>query len=216
MGEAKMNRRPESPRMPARACLPAGCCLLLSALVACGGGYLLDMVYQPPFAPPALVGQHLVLALRDGRRQPISLTPRATEAFPYFTDRYRLLPGSGSGRAAAGVFELEELFREAFRQRLLELGAALAEEPAAESAPVLSVTILVFQLDLQAHRWVGELELAAEVSGPDRRQATQRVAVSGERWRTYGRGGASELMGSLFTEAVNRIDIVALLQSSQR
>lgn len=188
--------------------------VLLLLVCACGGGYYLDlgirMTGRAPTAPAGVIR----LAFADERTDHAVFSPAARQAYPYFSERYRLSTET-AGRSDPGsekVLDLESLFMELFRRRCNALGYAVSDEAGAD-APCLTVRLKTFRLDLQGRRWRGRFECDLAMAGPGRRNSVQHLSVNGERFRPFGRKGAGVLMGDILSEGLDKTDIAALIGS---
>jgi len=191
--------------------IPAGFLLLVCA---CGGGYYLDLGIRMTGRAPTAQAGGIRLAFADERSDRSVFSPAARQAYPYFSERYRLSTETAgrSDPTPEKVFDLESLFMELFRRRCNALGFTVSDE-AGEGVPCLTVRLKTFRLDLQGRRWRGRFECDLAMAGPGRRSSVQHLTVNGERFRPFGRKGAGTLMGEILSEGLDKTDIAALIGS---
>lgn len=191
-------------------------CFLMLAFGCAAPTTFLTVDYRVPGASGMLHGQGVRLEVTDARSDPAVLTPPAAARIQGFKGRFHLLWQTGEEeKRSAGFHGLSNLFRTAFEKRLALLGVAVA--PAADTgAPLLTVTVREFRVDLAQRRWTAALGYDAELSLADGTRITETVAGSAERLRIYGRKGVDELLGEIFSETVNRLDIRKLFVKAGR
>lgn len=184
--------------------------MLAAALLfaaGCAGRTYLNVGYTLPAAEPVLAGRAVALEVRDLRSRGATLTPAAAEVLKGFRDRYVLVP-SGGGRSP-GTHDLANLFAEAFRRRLTAMGAVVAEAKT-PGMPLMRVEISDFLVDTADRRWTVRAACRAVLTRDNGAFADETVTGSAERLRVLGRDGSDDLVGELFTDIVNRLDIAAL------
>jgi hypothetical protein len=109
-----------------------------------------------------------------------------------------------------GARSLEGLVEAAFRQRLESGGYPIAERADA-GAVSIEVGIESFHIDLTGGRWTFRFSYTASAAAGNG-VATQSVAAAGERRRLMGRKEAEELLGEVFSDAVNQLDVAGLMK----
>jgi hypothetical protein len=190
---------------------------LIAALLVIGGctgrPYLIvDYAVTPKLY--SLNGQSVAVQVEDLRRTKSVMEPRALSAFPDFRNRYGLawvMPNRQ--RILAGEHDLSELFKQTFTKRLERSGAKV-QQGKAPSIPVFKVSINTVRIKLIGVKWYATVSCTAGVMVNGRRVAGETVSGNAERVRVIGRKGADVLLSNIFTDVVNRIDIVKLFQQA--
>lgn len=197
-----------------RYTLIALCLFLTLWMLGCTGRSYLIVDYKVPVAPPALTGQTVYIQVKDLRPDDPILSPTAAAEFEGFRDRYNLvLVNDLGGRIEAGQFDLKGLFREAFRKRLEEHGVTVIEdkEPYAQ---VFEITLKKLKVDLWERKWVTNVSYEASLSRDAQIIAREMVSGEAERLKIIGRRGADTVLSELFTDMINRLNIVNLFRQS--
>lgn len=169
--------------------------------------------------PPAYhsLAQHTVfIETHDLRGDAPIFNPRAQEQFSNFTGLFALiLEGPDNQHTVLGAYQLPLLFETAMAQRLLNLGATIADNPAAD-ALVLHLTIDRFTIHLVDRKWMTDIGYEAALSQNGRQLARERIIGSAQRAQIMGRIGAEKVIGEIFTEMINRLDMEALFKQARR
>jgi hypothetical protein len=191
-------------------------CLGLSGLLlGCTGRSYLIVDYQLPAVPHDLAGQSVYIQIKDLRTDDQILSPTAAAEFEGFRDRYNLaLVNNQGGRIEAGQFDLKGLFKEAFRKRLEEHGVNVIEDKEAY-VPVFEVTLKKLKIDLWARKWVANVNYEASLSRDNQLIAREMVSGEAERLRIIGRKGADTVLSELFSDMINRLNVVTLFQQAK-
>jgi len=193
-------------------------CMLFTGMVflmfGCSARTYLTVGYQPLPASGKLAGQMVRLQVKDVRSEGATLSPSAAGELKGFRDRYSLSwLAEKDPQVAAGTHDLQNLFREAFQKRMQQMGAVVASS-AQTDAPLFEVVIRNFVIDLEDRRWIVRAAYEARLIRKSGLVAGETVTGSAERLRIIGRKGADELLGEIFTEIVNRVDIAKLFQQA--
>ncbi len=117
-------------------------------------------------------------------------------------------------RILAGQHHLTELFQTVFEKRLAELGCGTTDRSGA-GIPVLTIVLKQFILDLQHHHWKAEMAYEAELSLADHPTATNSIQGSAERVRVVGSKGADRVLGEIFSDVVNRLNLKQLFENAK-
>lgn len=189
---------------------------LLTLLVSCASRHYLMIDYRVPASTSMqLNGQKVRLAIKDIRKNKTIMLPGASEVFPDFKNRYGLtLITSNNQRLWSGVYRLPDLLSKAIEKRLKQLGVAVVDG-ADSTAPRLTITLKKFNLDQQGVMWYTALTCEAALKSKDGHEAKETVTGKAERARVVGRKGADKLLSQIFTDALNRIDMVKLFKNAK-
>jgi len=199
-----------------RTMLAAAALTLLILTGACSSKPFLIVHYQLPPASTGLQDREVSLVIADIREDKALLSQSAAKSLREFNDTYSLvvLKADGSGNLL-GVYDLEALMAEIFKQRLGLLGLQVTP-PAAEAKNVLEIKLKEFKLDLSGRKWVVNASYQANLSGNGRLLATESVNGSAERLKVMGKSDAEKVLGELLTDMVNKLDLAKLFEQARR
>ena len=198
------------------AILAAAAMILLFITGACSNKPFLVVQYQLPSSTDTLAGKEVSQVITDDRETKIFLSESAKKSFRDFNETYSLvvLKEDGSGDLL-GIYEIDALFNEIFKQRLNNLGLKVSP-PANQSEYEFEIKLKEFKLDLAERKWVVNMSYQANLSKNSRLLAMESVAGSAERLKVMGHSDAEKLIGELLTDMVNKLDLVKLFQQAQR
>lgn len=188
--------------------------VVLIFIGGCAGRAYLIVDYTVTPKSQYLNGQSVVIQVEDLRKSKAVMEPRALRAFPDFRDRYSLawiMPNRQ--RILAGEHDLSELFEQTFKKRLERLGVNVVQD-VDPSIPVFKVSMNTVRLKLIGVKWYATVSCTAGLLVNGRRAAGETVSGNAERMRVIGRKGADIVLSNIFSDAVNRIDIVKLFQQA--
>jgi hypothetical protein len=198
------------------AIFAAAAIILLFLSGACSNKPFLVVQYQLPSSTDTLAGKEVSQVITDDRETKIFLSESAKKSIREFNETYSLvvLKEDGSGDLL-GIYEIEALFDEIFKQRLNNLGLQVSS-PATQSEYEFEIKLKEFKLDLAERKWVVNMSYQANLSKNRRLLAMESVAGSAERFKVMGHSDAEKLIGELLTDMVNQLDLVKLFQQAQR
>jgi uncharacterized lipoprotein YajG len=171
--------------------------------------------YQLPSSSPALQGQRVSLAVSDTRENKVLLSESAKKSLNPFNDTYSLvvLKKDGSGNLV-GVYDLNALISEIFRQRLANMGIQVA--PSAESADYeLLIKLNDLRLDLADRKWVVSMTYQADLLKGGSVRAKETISGSAERLKLMAKSDAEKVLSELLTDMANKLNLVTLFQQAQ-
>ncbi len=203
------------PRGTIKHFLPIACLVLIVSFFGCAGRNYLMVDYQVPMASHELDGQVVRLQVEDQRSSQSILSGGAVFQFPEFSGIYSLawiMPDQE--RILAGEHQLSGLFRTVFEKRLGELGVGITGASNTE-APLLTIMLKQFTLDLRDHKWTADLSYDAVLTPKDHPVARENVHGSAERVRIVGRKGADTVLSEIFSDAINRLDLPKLFRNAE-
>jgi len=188
--------------------------LALISLSACSPLPYLEVNYRLPLRSESLKGQKVSLDLEDARPGKDMIGRGARDDFGGFSGNMSLAVAREAGTGIRmGVYEAPSLFKEAFQKRLENAGAEvlLIKE---KGVPDLTVVIQKFLLDLVDRRWTVQMAYEARLSKDGKVLARQIVSGEGERMKIMGRDQADVILGEVFTDLVNRVDLDRLFREA--
>ncbi len=203
--------KPSKPAMLAAAAMT-----LLILTGACSTKPFLIVHYQLPSPAETLAGKAVSLVITDIRKTKAFLSESAKKSLPEFNETYSLvvLKADNSGNLL-GVYEVDALLAETFKQRLNNLGLQVTPS-ANQGGYELEIKLKEFKLDLAGRNWVVKMNYQASLSKNNRLLAMESVDGSAQRLKVMGTGDAEKLLGELLTDMVNKLDLVKLFQQAQR
>jgi uncharacterized lipoprotein YajG len=182
---------------------------------ACGQRNYLIVDYQVPAASQALSGQRVRIEVKDLRENTTTLTPAAAIEFPGFEERYSLSWVNETNlRIAVGEKDLRGLFQESFQKRLTQMGV-LVVPPDDDSAPLFQILIQTMQIDLKDRKWTAKVSFESNLFMDNQLVAKETVNGSAERPKILGRKGADDTLSDIFTDIINRLNIIKLFQQAK-
>jgi hypothetical protein len=101
--------------------------------------------------------------------------------------------------------------REAFKRKLAAAGFN-PETIEGNDSPVVVIVVKKFFLDLVKHNWIGRIAYDAKLLVDGRVKVTRSIEGSARRLNALGRADADTLVGELFTDCVNRLDLHGLFE----
>ena len=205
--------KPSKPAMLAAAAM-----ILLILTGACSSKPFLIVHYQLPPPTNTLAGKEVSLAITDIRETQAFLSESAKKSFREFNATYSLvvLKNDGSGNLL-GVYAVDALIAEIFKQRLINLGLQVQVSPSANKSEYeLEIKLKEFKLDLTGHKWIFNMNYQANLLKNSRLVATESVNGSAERLKVMGKSDAEKLIDELLTDMVNKLDLAKLFQQAQR
>jgi hypothetical protein len=197
-----------------------GACLLVSLFLFCllscssseDGLYI---NYLVPLKALSLKGQRLHIVVLDKQPDPGNLNaqegtgPRpAIDHFTLFVRR------QGTHQVErVGEYDLAGLFQAAFIKRAQYLGADVLEKPR-QGVPVLVITIEQFSLALKESSWKAFIQYKGAMRKGETLVAEEVVAARKDRRHVLGQADANRLMGDLFSQVVNELDMDRFLREA--
>lgn len=192
-------------------------CLLTWIILfsSCTGRYYLNVDYELPMVSKQLEGKTVQLWVEDKRETKVIMTESARQQFKAFKDRYSLawiMPNTE--RVLVGEHDLKLLFKTAFEKRINLMGGNIATERISQE-PLLEVTLESFSVDYRSRKWIAEVGYRASLNKQGHPVASERIRGTAERVRILGRKEADMAVSSIFTDAVNRLDVTKLFKNAR-
>mgnify|MGYP001545069921 CR=1 FL=1 len=189
--------------------------LLLLTLNACGGPSYMNVAYSLPEAYKGFPDHPIFLEVSDQRGDADLFTVDAQQAFRHFTGLFSLeIIGADGNSQMAGAYDLEGLFDQALRERFRRQGVTVLETPRAD-ADRLTVTVETFKIDLRSHKWIADVGYAVALQKPSGTIIKEKVRGNAERVKLVGRRDIEKVIGDIFSDSVNRLNLKRLLDPSR-
>jgi hypothetical protein len=174
----------------------------------------LNVRYQLPSQSDRLKGREVVLVVEDARMENTILGQGAKEDFENFPGSISLsIARQNKTGPVIGLYGPSALIEEGFRRRLENEGMELVSGRNLGKAELL-VVLKEFMLDLVDRRWVVRMGYEAKLLKEGKVLATRTVSGQAERFKLIGRDEADRAVGEIFTDMINRLDVLGLFQSA--
>jgi hypothetical protein len=195
--------------------LVPACLWFVVSFWGCAGRSYLIVDYKVPPASSSLSEQPFYLRVEDQRENHKILTDDAARQFKAFKERFSLSWIMDDGeRILAGEHDVLALFKTAFHKRMAAMGTVASTEGSSQT-PVLIISLEKFTLDLKNHKWIASVGYRATLSKQGHAVAKERVRGNAERVKVIGRKGADLVIGEIFSDVVNRLDIIELFEKDK-
>ncbi|WP_028321943.1 hypothetical protein [Desulfatiglans anilini] len=193
--------------LPLLICFAASGCSTLAEL---------KVHYELPPGSNALSGRSMALLVEDGRTVPEILGKGAAKQYEHFSGKVSFSYARyGEPGFKQGLYDLRELFTAAFTKKLENLGMDVRTERV-PGALELIIRVEECSLDFVDRRWIARAVYEARVEENGRFLASQRISGHSERLKIIGRKQADAVMSELFTDIVNQLDVLRLLEQVER
>ncbi|MBI9082559.1 MAG: hypothetical protein JEZ11_03105 [Desulfobacterales bacterium] len=192
-----------------------GCILLMGlALSACASTSYIGIDYGLPPATESMKGRQVFVQTTDQRPSAETLAPSAKEDFEHFTGLFSLSVGKADEKPMIiGAFDVPTLFKEAFHRRLEDLGAVVMGQAGSESVTV-DIAIQEFVLGKEGRQYRAKLTYTAALVHPAGKTVTKTISGNAERMKITGKRDMEKLLGEIFTDMVNRLDLAGLFREA--
>ena len=188
--------------------------LLFMLMASCAAIPRLKVHYRLPSPSKRLEGMKIVLVVRDRRQVPVIFGKGARGEYENFSGNIsmNIVHHDGTG-LEMGLYSPADMLREALRRRL-ENENVTVMPASSRSGPRLEILLKRFVLDLVDRKWVATMAYDARIVRAGRVAATQSVEGQAERLKLLGRREANIVVGEIFTDMVNRLDVSGLLRKA--
>jgi hypothetical protein len=189
--------------------------LVVMGCFACAKKSYIDVDYRLPSAADTLPGRTVYVETRDLRSDTEIFNKRANEKFEHFTGLFTLsLVMPDDQPKILGAYALPKLFETALTQRLKQLGVTVTDAPS-RRAPVFQININQFNINLVGQKWMADISYEVSLTQDTELVAREVVSGSAERIKVMGSGGAEKVIGEIFTDMINRLNIERLFQQAK-
>ncbi len=191
-----------------------GILFLLATVVSCATVSDLNVAYSLPPKSDELKGKKIFLGFQDARASKDVLGEGAQKEFKRFSGNisFSLVREQGAG-FRIGVYDVPSFFEEVFKRRLENLGVEMLPKRK-EGEIELVIVLNDFLLDLISREWVATIGYEAKLVKDEEVLSTQLITGKAERFKWVGRGQADTVMGDIFSDMVNKLDVARLFQQA--
>lgn len=197
--------------------LAYGLLLILTPLlvVSCASVPEMQILYRLPPPSDDLQGKQITLTVKDDRKSKAILTKEAEAEFEGFAGNLSLSIAAHDDEGfKVGIFTVTDIIREAMTQRLEHQGLTVLSEKTPRTLELI-LLLKTFNLDLKDRDWIASVEYEARLVKGGRTLVSQIVTADGERYKIVGRKQADILMGEIFTDAINSLDLQRVLDQAR-
>ena len=187
--------------------------LLVSLLmVSCASIPELQILYKLPPPSKQLKGRSVALTVDDERASKTVLGKGAREEFKGSSNNISLSIGDYNEKEfKVGIFRVHDLMREAFKRKLENLGVEVLPGKTPGKLELM-IVLKKFSLDLEGREWLAKMSYEARLIKGKATLANQIINGKAERYHLFGRDSADTLMGEIFTDMVNALDLARLFR----
>jgi hypothetical protein len=182
---------------------------ILILLVACAKPYHFYVKYDFPESSDGLKGQKVTLQVLDGRDSKIFLSEKANNEFDMWDGKFAMYHSPKKPEGEVQTYPLTGLIEAAMKKRLQSMGITVVQEKM-DKVPVFQLTLNKLSLDLSDRTWVSDFSYEAKLTLDDQKTGREKVSGQAERTKVMGRGAGEILMGDIFTESINKLNIKKL------
>ncbi len=197
-----------------------GILFLLVGAVSCATVPELTINYRLPPRSTALQFKRVFIGFEDARASKDLMGSKAKKEYRNFTGNitYSLAREDEPG-FRRGAYKVPSLFKDVFQRRLINLGAEVVsdkEDGDVELRIVLKELLLdLVKEDLVKKKWTVTMSYEARIIQNGEILAKQMISGQGERAKIVGKGDADKVMGEVFEDLVNRLDVPRLFQQAR-
>jgi hypothetical protein len=174
----------------------------------------LKVSYQLPPASDELNGKKVLLKIQDARTSKEVLSGGAKKELWDFSGNFSLsVAQHRKVGVQAGVYRVVGMMREGFRRRLENEGLVAVFQESGD-VPQLLIVLNEFVLDRAGRDWAFKMGYEARLIRKGKVFSKENISGEGSRYNFSGRGAAETLLGDIFTDSMNRLDIKKLFQGA--
>lgn len=188
--------------------------LTLVVTMACAKKPFIYVDYRLPPVTDSLGGRTVFVETNDLRVSKEVFNPRAKKVFKNFTGLFSLsLVKSDNDQTLKGAYTLPMLFETALKERLQNLGINIAEKQS-PNTPIFKIELNQFRTNLVGQKWIANISYEVILTQDHQTVSRETVTGSAERLKIMGGSGAEKIIGEIFTEMINRLNVIRLFQQA--
>lgn len=188
--------------------------LVCACIISCASIPQLRVRYQLPPESDRLKGRKVVLVVEDARPETVIMGNGAKKDFENFPGTIFLsIARQNEPGLDIGLYDPSALIEEGFRRKLENESAELVSRQTL-CEPELLIVLNEFLLDLVDQRWMVKMSYEAKLLKEGKVLATRTVSGQAERFKLIGRDEAGRAVGEIFTDMINRLDVLGFFQSA--
>ena len=187
--------------------------IILAMVAACAKPYHFYVKYDLPEPSSELKGQKVVLKVLDGRDTTDFLSEKARNEYSLWDGSFALFHTPKKPKGEIQTYPLIGLIETAMKKRLETMGIEVVQEKM-DATPLFELTLNRFQLDLRDRTWVSDVSYEVKLAKDNQKTGLEKVSAQAERTKIMGRGAGEILVGDIFTESINRLNIEKLFKNA--
>jgi hypothetical protein len=187
--------------------------ILVVIIAACAKPYHFYVKYDLTESATPLKGQKVFLQVLDARDSADFLSQNAKKEFNKWDGRFALYHTPKKPKGAIETYPLSGLIEAAMKKRLENKGIAVVQEKM-DDTPLFEVTLKKFVLDLNDRTWLSDFSYEVKLTRDNQKTGRETVSGQAERTKVMGRGAGEILVGDIFTESINKLDIEKLFKNA--
>jgi len=187
--------------------------IIMLMLAACTKPYHFYVKYDIPESSVDLKGQAVNLQSLDGRESKNFLSEKAGNEFDRWDNRFALYHTPKKPKGDIETYPLAGLIEATMKKRLETMGIAVVEGKM-DTTPLFELTLNTFFLDLNDRTWVSDFSYEVKLTLDNQKIGREKVSGQAERTKIMGRGAGEILVGDIFTESINKLDIRKLFKNA--
>jgi hypothetical protein len=173
----------------------------------------LELTYRLPPGQKALSGKKVFVSVEDMRKDKNTIGAGARQDLQGSSGDISISIAKGEGPGIIkGIYQPPGLMKEALENRLRYEGADVVEE--GEASTGISILIKSFLLDRKDWKWKVNIAYEARLVRDGKVLSRQSVSGEEERFELTGTEKASVVLGNIFTDVMNRLDLNKLFRES--
>jgi hypothetical protein len=99
------------------------------------------------------------------------------------------------------------------KKRMETMGITVVEGKT-DATPLFELTLNTFFLDLNDRTWVSDFSYEVKLTQDNQKVGREKVSGQAERTKIMGRGAGEILVGDIFTESINKLNIQKLFKNA--
>ena len=195
-------------------CLKIAVCLLLAMFMgACAKPYHLNVTYMLPQAQTVLAKSSVAIEIIDARENTMIFSEKARKEFDRWDGTFVLVEPQKAQAEQQATSEFTDILKDALKKRLNMMNIDVMDE-AKDTLPVLKLRLKKFFLDLKDRNWVSDFRFDVELSKDGSKTGREQVSAQAERTKVMGKGGGEKLIGEIFSEGINKLNLEKLFENA--
>lgn len=189
-----------------------GIILLLLLVFSCATIPELKVHYQLPPPSDNLKGKRVYLGFEDARKTSEMFGNAAKQEFGNYTGNISFsVARYNEPGFKIGPFKLTDMVKEGFKRRLENAGLEVVSVKSGDEPQIL-IVLNEFMIDLVDRKWAAKMAYEARLMKDGKTLSSQIISGEAERLKLVGRREADTVSGEIFTDMINRLDLVRLFQ----
>jgi hypothetical protein len=180
-------------------------------LVSCATIPHLQLTYRLPVEVKPPAGKKVFVIAEDVRKDKRTFGKGARQEFEKTSDEIALSIAKGKEPGIKqGIYQPSALLKEALESRLRNEGIEVTPEGATSAG--IFVLLKSFLLDRMDRKWLVTIAYEARLMKDGKMISSEVISGEAERFELVGKEQAEVVLGEIFSEVVNRLDLDKLFQ----